>query len=202
VAGAPYGGLTINGLWHLNGKTVQVFAGGLDCGDRGPGTVGFTDFTVANGSIFVPYGDGVGAGSGRGLFTAAFAAALPLTQIVVGFTYNSDGQLVRPIMPAETGARNGPALGKMRRTHRVAPLLSNTLGISFGTNFTPSGLIPARFTLDDRTTNIPPLTTFSDVYETQVFDQYSYNSQPCWRVSRPWPATVVAIGPNLETQDQ
>jgi hypothetical protein len=27
----------LNGLWHLNGKTVQVFAGGLDCGDRGTG---------------------------------------------------------------------------------------------------------------------------------------------------------------------
>jgi hypothetical protein len=202
VAGAPYGGLTINGLWHLNGKTAQVFAGGVDCGDRGPGTIGFTDFTVANGSIFVPYGDGLGAGSGRGLFTAPFAAGLPLTQIVVGFTFASQGQLVRPIMPAETGARNGPALAKMRRTHRSGALLSNTLGISFGTTFTASGQLAARFTLADRQTNIPPLTTFSGVFEAPIFDQYSYDSMICWQVTRPWPATVVAIAGNLQTQDQ
>jgi hypothetical protein len=55
------------------------------------------------------------------------------TQIVVGFTYNSDGQMVRPIAMADTGARNGPGLGKTRRTQRYAALVSNTLGISFGT---------------------------------------------------------------------
>jgi hypothetical protein len=202
VAGAPYGGLTINGLWHLNGKIVQVFAGGLDCGDRGPGTTGFTDFTVANGSVFVPYGDGIGAGSGRGLFTAAFAAALPLTEIVVGFTFTSQGQLVRPIMPAETGARNGPALAKVHRTHRSGALLSSTLGISFGTNFTVSGQLTARFTLADQQTNIAPLTTFSGVFAAEIFDQYSYDSMICWQITRPWPATVVAIAGNLQTQDQ
>lgn len=52
--GFPYGGLQLNGLWQLNGKTVTAWLGGLDCGD----------YVVTNGSIQVPYGDGVPHGQG------------------------------------------------------------------------------------------------------------------------------------------
>ena len=120
TGGVGYGGLTINGLWHLNASTVSVFAGGLDCGD----------YVVANGSVFVPYGDSISSGTGGGLFTAAFAAAAAAaSQVVIGFTYNSDGQLVRPQMPPEGGFRNGPGLGKRRRFHKAAAQLV-TLGMS------------------------------------------------------------------------
>lgn len=196
AVGAPYGGMTLNGLWHLNGKTVQVFASGVDCGDRGTGSTGFTDFVVANGSCFVPYGDGISAGSGRGLFTAAFAAT---SRIVVGLTYNSDGQMVRPIAPADTGARTGPALGKTRRTHRFAALVEGTLNISFGTDF--AALRPALF----RKANgnpIADLTTFSGVYTDTIDDDYSYDSMLCWRISRPWPANLAALEGFIQTMDR
>jgi hypothetical protein len=241
--GFPYGGLTINGLWHLNGKTVQVFAGGLDLGNYGTAVypafnaattyaIGaivsvagvnykslsgsntgnapassptfwlagtpYLDFVVSNGSVTVPYGDSISWGPGQGLFTPAFFAKSP--QIVVGFTYNSDGQMVRPIAPADTGARNGPALGKIRRIHRIAALLSNTLGISFGTSF--SALTPARFLLANRTTPIPNFTTYSGVFEIPIPDQPGYDGMMCWRVSRPFPANVVAISGNIDTADQ
>ena len=38
-------GVQIYGLWHLNGNTVSVVIGGLDCGD----------FAIANGTVFVPF---------------------------------------------------------------------------------------------------------------------------------------------------
>lgn len=196
---APYGGLTINGLWHLNGKTVQVFAGGCDCGDPGQGNP-FSDFVVTNGSVFVPYGDGLSVGPGAGQFTADFVRTLSLSQIVVGFTYNSDGQLVRRNDPAETGARNGPALGKLRRNHRFAALLSNSLGVSFGATF--DNLIPASFRKRDNITPIDPLTTFSGVHQDTVADDYSYDGMLCWRVSRPYPTIITAISGNIETMDQ
>jgi hypothetical protein len=248
-AGAPYGGLTINGLWHLNGKTVQVFAGGLDCGDidstgypaykaattyatgdivsvggvayrsQQGGNTGnapaaspafwlastalptgtYLDFVVNNGSTFVPYGDGIGAGSGHGLFTAAFAAALPLTQIVAGFTYNSDGQLVRPVLPADSGARNGPAFGKLTRAHRYALKLVNTLGISVGGTF--AKLKPANLKQDNNMPP-PPLTMFNGISQEALNDDYAYDNAMCWRVSRPFPANVAAVAVNLATQDQ
>lgn len=197
IAGAPFGGVYINGLWHLNGSTVQVFAGGLDCGDRGTGSTGYTDFLVTSGSCFVPFGDGVSAGCGRGLFTPDFFAAGP--RIVVGFTYNSDGQVVRPIAPADSGARNGPALGKTRRNHQYSVLVSNTVGVSFGGTF--SVLRPAQF----RKANgnpIEPLTTYSGVHHDSLDDDYSYDGMIAWRVSRPWPAAVVAISGNIQAQDR
>jgi hypothetical protein len=196
---APYGGVTLNGLWHLNGETVQVFASGLDCGDRGtassPGY--FTDFLVTDGSCFVPFGDGIDAGCGRGLFTPEFLAANP--RVVVGFTYNSDGQLVRPIAPADTGARNGPALGKTRRNHQYSVLVSNTLGLSFGGTFAVAR--PAQF----RKANgnpIDQLTMFSGVHHDTLSDDYSYDGMVAWRVTRPWPANIVAISGNVQTQDR
>lgn len=197
-AGAPYGGLTINGLWHLNGKTVQVFAGGLDCGDRGPGTDGFTDFVVVNGSITVPYGDSISSGPGQGLFTAAFVATNP--PIVIGCTFTSQGQMVRPISPADTGARNGPALGKIRRIHRYAMLLSNTLGLSVGSSF--GNLFPAIFKMADGNTPIDPLTTFSGVHQDTLQDDYSYDGMLAWQIDRPVPANVIAVSGNLAAQDQ
>lgn len=198
ATGTPYGGLTLNGLWHLNGESVAVFAGGLDCGN----------FTVASGSCFVPYGDSVSAGTGGGLFTAAFAASG--IQIVVGFTYNSDGQLVRAIAPQDTGARNGPALGKERSNHKVAFLFNNLSmantanqsAISFGTSF--SKLSPALINLDTTKKMVwsTPLATYSGVWRDAVGDEQSFDGMICWRISRPLAGTVVAVEPMLETQDQ
>lgn len=200
-SGAPNGGLTLNGLWHLNGKTVQVFAGGLDCGNVGDISASPSDFTVSNGSVYVPFGDGVSSGPGAGLFTALFAKALALSQIVVGCTYNSDGQIVRPQMPAETGARTGPAFSKLQRNHFFGVQLVNTLGISFGTTF--DDLTSARFTESDEHTAIAPLTMYSGTYTDTIDDDYSrFGNAPCWRVSRPLPATVVVIGGSIETMDQ
>ena len=159
------------------------------------------DFVVSNGSITVPYGDGVAAGAGAGLFTQAFAKALALSQIVVGMTYNSDGQIVRPQTPVETGARTGPAFSKISRDHFLGALLVNTLGISFGTNF--SSLTPARFTLEDEVTPIPSLTSFTGIYTDIPNAKHSRNNERlCWRISRPFPAAIAAIGASRATQDQ
>jgi hypothetical protein len=186
VAGAPYGGLTLYGLWHLNGKSVTVFASGLDCGD----------FAVTNGSAFVPYGDGVSAGTGSGLFTPSFAAS---ANIVVGFTYTSDGQIVRPASREESGARNGPAFGKKRRSHEYAVLLNNSAGISIGTKF--STVKPLLFRSDGGFP-LTPLQTFSGTWSDILNDEYSFDSMLCWRVTRPKPCNVLAIGAFLQTQDQ
>lgn len=188
--GAPYGGMTANGLAHLNGKTVTVFAGGLDCGD----------FPVTDGSCFVPFGDGISAGTGGGLFTedyvVSFSGAMP---IVVGFTYASRGQLVRPILPQDTGARNGPGFGKVARSHRYAMQVVRSRGISIGTDF--SRMDAADFKQANGQ-SIAPLQTFSGIHQDSLSDDYSLEYSLCWEVTRPYPANIVAIGPNLSTQDQ
>jgi len=187
VTPTPYGGLTINGLWHLNGKTVSVSAGGLDCGD----------FVVSNGSLTVPYGDGISGGTANGLFTATFAATNP--QIVVGFTYTSQGQIVRPATPQESGARNGPALGKKRRTQKYSILGVNMSGLSIGTVF--GKLFPILFK-SDAGVSMGTGQTFTGVYHDTLNDDYSYDSQLCWQVSRPFTGIIAAVESFIHTQDE
>ena len=59
-------GVTLNGLWDLNGKPVTAWVGGLDCGD----------YTVANGSIFIPWGAAGPAPARAGLFTLSYLQGL------------------------------------------------------------------------------------------------------------------------------
>lgn len=193
--GAPLGGMTLNGLWHLNGKTVAVFAGGLDCGNPGEGNP-IVGFVVSNGSVFVPYGDGISAGSGEGLFTPEFAET---ARILVGFTYTSDGQIVRPNAPAESGARNGPAFAKTRRNHFYAIQVENTRGLSIGTDFTK--LLPIPFQ-DAAGISMTPLQTFTGLYRDTLDDDYGFDGMLCWRQTRPYPANVIAIGGFIRTQDR
>jgi hypothetical protein len=230
----------LNGLWHLNGKTVQVFAGGLDLGDLGDavawsstktygsgeyvkgsdrlfyvslvgsnlnhdpttddGTHWGSDYIVSNGSVTVPLADGISAGPGRGLFTSTFASALALTDIVIGFTYNSDGQLVRLVGQADTGARNGPAMGAPSRTHRAAMKLVNAKGLSIGGTF--ADLYPCQFKMSGTSaTDLAALSTFSGIFYDQVKSDFSYEDSLCWRVSRPFPCTITAAAQNLRTED-
>lgn len=195
---APYGGLTLNGLWHLNGKTVSVFAGGLDCGAREGGAI--TDFVVSNGSVTVPYGDGISAGCGQGLFTAAFVASFtPAIPIVVGFVFNSDGQLLRPNTPQETGARNGPGFAKKRRNHWYGLQVVQTQGLSIGTSF--AKLDPIIWS-DDSSASYPPNQLFTGVQSDVLTDDYSFDGQICWRATRMLPAMVTVAGGFIETQDK
>ena len=186
VTPAPYGGLTLNGLTYLNGKKVTVFAGGLDCGD----------YTVANGSVTVPYGDGISGGTGAGQFTAAFAAT---AAIVVGFTFTSQGQLTRPASSVESGARNGPAFGKKRRNQQFAIQVNNSAGISVGANF--AKLYPVLFK-SDAGTILPAGSLFSGIYQDTIQDDYTLDGMLCWQVTRPLPANVVAFGGYIHTMDR
>lgn len=197
AGGTGTGGITLNGLWHLNGETVAVSCGGLDCGN----------YTVTAGSIFVPYGDSISAGTGGGQFTEAVATA---NQIVVGFTYNSDAQLVRPQAPPDVGTRNGPALGKRRRFHKVAALLSN-LGMAnvrnqsalqIGRDF--SHLTPAIISpqVVPNQAQLLPGQTFSGIWKDTVQSESGYDGMVALRISRPLGGNMIALEPMLQGQDE
>lgn len=178
---------TINGLWHLNGKTVRGFAGGIDLGN----------LAVVNGSASLNFGSDPG-----GLFTNAFVTGYSgMLPVVVGFQYNSDGQLVRPIAPAESGARSGPAFGKKKRTHGYAMQLLNTQNLLMGTDF--GKLNQANFRTSPDGGNALPITSLkTGLHIGELTDDQSFDSMICWRVSGPFPATVVIVGGYLQTQDK
>jgi hypothetical protein len=181
--GGPYGSLLVNGLSVHNGKTVSAFIAGLDCGD----------YVVSNGSITVPFGDGVSGGSGSGLFTAPLVATFAPLPAVIGFTYNSDGQLVRPVTQSDTGAQAGPGFAKLGRQHRAAALLYGCVNgsIVFGTDFTTLYPAKLRFPNDVQYT---VQQQFQGIWRDAVNSIIDYDGMISWRISRPLPAFVMAVG--------
>lgn len=191
AAGMPYGGLILSGLWPLNGQTITTWAGGLDCGDM----------QVISGAITIPYGDGISGGTARGLFTQSYVASLPGIPIWCGYTYTSQGQLVRPSTPQESGSRNGPAFGKVRRHHYAFVQLEGavTSSISFGFDNYP--FMPLQF----KTAN-PPVEQLLTVQTTGVFrlqpqDGDTFDGELKWQITRPYPGNIVSVGGALDTKD-
>lgn len=117
----------------------------------------------------------------------------------VGTTFTSQGQRLRGLEPGETGARNGPALGKTRRNHRTAFLFLNTAGIKFGTLFTK--LKTAMFKSLGGNPNAAN-QLYSGIFSDTVTDDYSYDGMLAWQITRPYPATVLSNEGFLDTQDR
>lgn len=118
---------------------------------------------------------------------------------VIGYTYTSQGQILRPIAPQETGAQTGPALGKTRRTHQFSALLHKTQGISVGTSY--DRLRPVQFrTLGGTAYQLNQL--YSGIVQDTLEDDYSYDSMIAWQITRPYPATVLTLGAFIKTQDR
>jgi hypothetical protein len=184
---------------------VTVWAGGLDVGD----------WPVTNGSVEVPFGDGINSGPGGTTNTTgpfrpggggylltpdyvnSFAGAMP---IVVGFSYECDGQVLRPNSQQESGARNGPAFGKKRLQNMIAMHTVNTQGVEYGTDFIAGRMQPAYFRNKAGAT-YPVNQLFSGIFWDTLEDDWSYDGMLAWRVTRPYPVTIAAIGGFLKTND-
>lgn len=121
---------------------------------------------------------------------------------VVGFTYTSQGQVLRPVSPAESGARNGPAFGKTRRNHRYAIAVANTQGLSVGSEFTK--LRPALFKsrAGKGALLLTAATLYTGEHSDNVEGDYDLDGMLCFQSTRPLPATVTALGGFLQTQDR
>lgn len=196
------------GLNYLNGKKVSVFAAGIDCGD----------FVVTNGQISVPLGTTCPL-TGMKFDTPQFQLLQPLASTfsdlavdviypnvtytipcVIGFNYESQGQLCRPQMAIDTGAKNGPGFGKKRRSARYAIQLVNSLGIRVGTKLNKTKPVPVtKVEAGGGTLNY--LETFSGIIRETLEDDFSYDSMLAFKTTRPYPATVTAFGAFIETQD-
>lgn len=188
--------IRFHGLWPLNGKTVSVWAAGIDCGD----------FQVQNGYVDVPL---------EGLFTYRWLTQLSsqnndygnlattidqtlVIPAIVGFTYTSRGQVLRPVAQDATGSALGPAWAKLRREASTGVLMHSSQGASFGTNF--EKLRPALFrTPGDRAYTKTEL--WSGLHLLAIDDGYTFESQLCWEVKRPYPLTITAIGGNMVTEN-
>lgn len=197
VAAGVNSTLTFYGLWHLNGETVTVWCGGIDVGD----------FTVASGAVTVPIDNDV-----AGIFTSAYLLSISSTTAygakatlidspygritvpaVVGFTYTSQGQVLRPDWQE---GNMGTSQAKPGRIHQFGGLLAGCQGISFGTSF--SRLHSANFKKANGTA-LTALELFTGVYWETVDDDWNFDSMLCWEISRPYPSGVASISGFIQT---
>jgi hypothetical protein len=203
-------GIRIYGLWPHNGRSPTFYLGGIDCGT----------YAVTNGSAFVPFGTYDGKAVNLAYIQAVDAAfdagelemgnaenvvvngSTPYTfSIVVGYEYTSTGQILRPQSSRDTGAQNGPGFGKTRRIHQFAAQLHNTVAgkISFGT--ATAKLYPALMKSPGGTSYTPD-QLYSGVFQTTLEDDYGYDGQIMWECANPYPASVLAVGGFIQTQDR
>lgn len=115
--------------------------------------------------------------------------------IHLGFGYNSDVQLLR----FEAGAADGTALGKTRRTHRIGVFLYRSLGLKIGYNFDELDTITFRKTSDPLTRAVP---LFTGIIGENTDADYDFDNNFCIRQAQPLPSTILAIMPQMVTQDR
>jgi hypothetical protein len=188
--------LTLYGLWRHNGKTVAVVVGGLDCGD----------FAVANGSVTIPIdSDPLNPVSLTSAYLASITSTTAYgtlaTQIqkansvytvpcIVGYSYVSQGQILRPDAQEQSHSPTGPGLAKPSRIYQFGALLAGTQSISFGTKFTALHLANFKTGSGKAYT---PLQLFNGVYWDTLQDDYGFDSMLCWQIGRPYPAAVCSV---------
>ena len=198
ATGASGSSITFYGLWHLNGQTVTCWCGGVDAGD----------YLVTNGAITVP----IDVQPGIDLFTTDYlksisnansygnmgcpiwnaAQRLWTVPCIVGFTFTSQGQTLRPDTQQESRSPTGPGPGKKRKEQKFAALLAGTQGIRFGTTFDNMSTAPMT-SYPGRTRKLSLNQLFSGVTWASVSDSDTFDGMLCWQIDRPYPAAVVQL---------
>ncbi len=113
----------------------------------------------------------------------------------VGEGYNSDGQTLRN----NAGSADGTAQGKIQRKNRVVFRVHDTLGLQVGATFDKLFAPTIRTSADAMDTAVP---LFSGDIEVPWEGGYSTEDLVCWRISQPFPATILAVMPQQVTQDR
>lgn len=198
--------LVFYGLADHIGETRTAFIAGLDCGD----------YVVDNfGGVTVPFGsdpDGSftpsfvitnsGDTSPRAVTVTFTYLGSPVTvtiPVVIGFTYTSEGQTLRPATEADIKSPQGSGLAKMRRSAQVGVLFDQVVRVNLGTTFDTLDEVDFR---DPRGDVVGFNQMFSGVYWDTLKDNYSFEGGVAWQVLRPYPCAVMSVTGFLKTQDR
>lgn len=168
----------------------------VDCGlsYSGPATDSFAGLDHLEGETLAVLADGAvhpDVTVSSGAVTLDYEAS----RVHIGYVYDSKGQMLR----LEAGAQDGTALGKTRRMHQMAMLLHRTLGMEIGMDFDHLDEITFRTSAD--IDDAPP-ELFSGILRANVDGNYDTENQFCWLQRQPLPGTLLALMPQLVTQDR
>lgn len=146
------------------------------------------------GEVVAILGDGAVQPS-KTVSSGAITLTTPATTIHFGINYNSDGKM----LTINAGAGDGTAMGKTRRIHRVTYMFHRTLGFKHGLSFDDLTELTFR-TAADLLTRAPAL--FTGMRSETIEADYDFENQICFRQNTPLPCTILAIMPQMHTQDR
>lgn len=117
-----------------------------------------------------------------------------------GVSFTSRGQLLRPDYGNDAGNMFGPAFGKTRRIHRWAGMFSRAGGsVKIGTDFDHLKAVVLKTAGG---TPIQQPTLFSGIMSDTLTDDYSFEGQIAWEVTRQYSCTITAMGGFIAAQDR
>lgn len=156
---------TLTGLYHLRGETVSVV---IDGGVH-------PDVMVSP--------------------TGTIALNTPAERAVVGYSYNSDVEL----LPFDAGSADGTAQGKIQRKHHVAVRLYESLGLLVGPSFSKLRLVTFRKPGDGSGIRTP---LFNGIKLIDGWHgDYSTEDRICLRFAGPLPGTILGVIARQSTED-
>lgn len=117
------------------------------------------------------------------------------TTVHIGYGYKSRGKMLR----LNAGAADGTAIGKTQRTHRIGIMLHRSLGLKIGTNFDELTRLTFRKT-SDKLSRAPEL--FTGILSEELEADYDFENQFCWEQDQPLPSMILALMPQMHTQDR
>jgi hypothetical protein len=127
--------------------------------------------------------------------SGAITLSTSATTVQIGYGYNSDGRMLR----LNAGAADGTSMAKTQRTHRVGLMLHRSLGLQLGMSFTDLTRLTFR-TSSDEMSRAPAL--YTGIISETVDGDYDFQNQLCFRQDQPLPSMILAIMPQLHTQDR
>ncbi len=115
--------------------------------------------------------------------------------VQVGLKCRARGKTLR----IEAGAADGTAQGKTKRINRVVFRVNRSSGFKYGKSFDDLISIPFRSASDNTGEAVPLFTGDKEVALELGYDKDGY---VCWEQEQPLPLTLVAIMPQVTTQDR
>lgn len=197
---------------RINGSTVryveyltQLFDTNTDIEDaffvdagltyNGVATTTVTGLNHLNGQTVSILADGIPQ-EAQGVISGKIILDTAASIITVGLPYDSDGQALR----RDAGSTDGTAMGKTRRTHRLAIQFLNTLGFQLGEDFDTLDEI-ALDQADDGNFD-EALGLYTGITSEIISMNYDFDNMFCWRQSQPLPGTILGFYPQMVTQDR
>lgn len=117
------------------------------------------------------------------------------TTVHIGYGFKSRGKMLR----LNAGAADGTAIGKTQRTHRIGIMLHRSLGLKIGTSFDELTRLTFRKT-SDKMSRAPQL--FTGILSEELEGDYDFENQFCWEQDQPLPSMILALMPQMVTQDR